>query len=46
MGDDNGSSWVLEFDSVRLKKNNFDLLRLLFAGTVCLVHAHTLSGFE
>lgn len=27
-------------------QNNFDLLRLLFAGTVCLVHAHTLSGFQ
>jgi peptidoglycan/LPS O-acetylase OafA/YrhL len=30
----------------RLTKNNFDLLRLLFAGTVCLVHAHDLSGFS
>jgi peptidoglycan/LPS O-acetylase OafA/YrhL len=28
----------------RLSKNNFDLLRLLFAGTVCLVHAYALSG--
>lgn len=28
----------------RLKANNFDLLRLLFAGTVFLVHAHVLSG--
>jgi peptidoglycan/LPS O-acetylase OafA/YrhL len=40
-----------EFDlplhtSPRLKKNNFDLLRLLFAGTVCLVHAYELSGFQ
>lgn len=26
--------------------NNFDLLRLLFAGTVCLVHAYLLSGFK
>jgi peptidoglycan/LPS O-acetylase OafA/YrhL len=25
-------------------RNNFDLLRLLFAGTVCLVHAYELSG--
>lgn len=29
----------------RLKKNNFDLLRLLFAVIVCVVHAHELSGF-
>lgn len=28
----------------RLKTNNFDLLRFLFAGTVFLVHAHVLSG--
>ena len=31
--------------SARLRDNNFDLLRLLFAATVCLVHAHLLSGF-
>lgn len=31
--------------SRRLARNNFDLLRLLFAGTVCLVHAFQLSGF-
>jgi peptidoglycan/LPS O-acetylase OafA/YrhL len=31
-------------DHPRLSKNNFDLLRLLFAGTVCLVHAYELSG--
>jgi peptidoglycan/LPS O-acetylase OafA/YrhL len=30
--------------SPRLSRNNFDLLRLLFAGTVCLVHCHELSG--
>lgn len=30
--------------SPRLNRNNFDLLRLLFAGTVCLVHCHELSG--
>lgn len=30
----------------RLAQNNFDLLRLLFAGTVCLVHAYELSGFQ
>jgi len=28
-----------------LTRNNFDLLRLLFAGTVCLVHSFNLSGF-
>ena len=33
-------------DSPRLARNNFDLLRLLFAGTVCLVHAYELSGFR
>lgn len=32
--------------SQRLTNNNFDLLQLLFAGTVCLVHTHTLSGFQ
>lgn len=30
----------------RLVSNNFDLLRLLFAGTVCLVHAYQLSEIE
>jgi len=30
----------------RLNRNNFDLLRLLFAATVCLVHAEVLSGFQ
>ncbi len=30
----------------RLKENNFDLLRLLLAMTVCLVHAAELSNFE
>lgn len=30
----------------RLMSNNFDLLRLLFAGIVCLVHAHQLSKHE
>ena len=33
-------------ENQRLAKNNFDLLRLLFAGTVCLVHAHALSGYD
>ena len=36
----------MQHDSPRLRANNFDLLRLLFAGTVCLVHAHDLSGFS
>jgi peptidoglycan/LPS O-acetylase OafA/YrhL len=31
-------------DHPRLSKNNFDLLRFLFAGTVCLFHAYALSG--
>jgi peptidoglycan/LPS O-acetylase OafA/YrhL len=35
-----------QHNNPRLTKNNFDLLRLLFAGTVCLVHAHDLSGFQ
>ncbi|MBU6460633.1 MAG: acyltransferase [Proteobacteria bacterium] len=30
----------------RLTHNNFDFLRLLFAGTVCLVHAYVLSGYQ
>lgn len=30
----------------RLLQNNFDLLRLLFAGVVCLVHAAYLSDFQ
>lgn len=30
----------------RLTKNNFDLLRLIFSGVVCLVHAYELSGFK
>ena len=33
-------------DSSRLKYNNFDFLRLLFATTVCLVHTYELSGFS
>lgn len=36
---------ALQCDDRRLTRNNFDLLRLLLAGTVCLVHAHQLSGF-
>lgn len=30
----------------RLRRNNFDLLRLVFSITVCLVHAQQLSGFR
>jgi len=36
----------LQHNSPRLTKNNFDLLRLLFAGTVCLVHSYELSGYQ
>lgn len=36
----------MQHDSHRLRANNFDLLRLLFAGTVCVVHVHGLSGFS
>lgn len=36
----------MRHDSVRLVKNNFDLLRLLLAGTVLLVHSYALSGFH
>jgi len=37
---------LLPHNSPRLTKNNFDLLRLLFAGTVCLVHSYELSGYQ
>ncbi len=37
---------MLQHNSLRLTKNNFDLLRLLFASTVCLVHACELSGYQ
>ena len=37
---------LLPLDHPRLKENNFDLLRLLLAMTVCLVHAAELSDFE
>jgi peptidoglycan/LPS O-acetylase OafA/YrhL len=36
----------LNHTNPRLTRNNFDLLRLLFAATVCLVHAGRLSGLE
>lgn len=35
-----------QHNSARLTANNFDLLRLLFAGTVLLVHAYAVSGFQ
>lgn len=35
----------LPLDHPRLKKNNFDLIRLLLASIVCLVHAYEVSGF-
>ena len=35
-----------QHNNIRLVKNNFDLLRLLFAVVVCLVHTHFLSGFQ
>ncbi|MDD3598307.1 acyltransferase [Sulfuricurvum sp.] len=35
-----------QYANPRLTANNFDLLRLLFAGTVLLVHSYELSGFQ
>ncbi len=32
--------------SPKLSRNNFDLLRFLFAGTVLLVHSYQLSGYK
>lgn len=37
---------MVQHNNPRLTRNNFDLLRLLFAGTVCLVHSYELSGFQ
>jgi peptidoglycan/LPS O-acetylase OafA/YrhL len=37
---------LLPHNNPRLTRNNFDLLRLLFAGAVCLVHTYELSGFQ
>ncbi|KUG22533.1 o-antigen acetylase [hydrocarbon metagenome] len=37
---------MLQHNNPRLNKNNFDLLRLLFAGTVLLFHSYALSGFQ
>ena len=34
------------YDNPRLRRNNFDLLRLVLAATVCLVHVHNLSALE
>jgi peptidoglycan/LPS O-acetylase OafA/YrhL len=36
---------LLQNNNPRLTRNNFDLLRLLFAGTVGLVHSYELSGY-
>lgn len=33
-------------DNSRLRQNNFDLIRLLLALAVCLLHAHELSGVD
>jgi peptidoglycan/LPS O-acetylase OafA/YrhL len=35
-----------QYNSIRLSENNFDLLRLLFAGTVLLVHSYELTGLQ
>jgi peptidoglycan/LPS O-acetylase OafA/YrhL len=37
---------LLLHNNPRLTRNNFDLLRLLFAGTVGLVHSYELSGYQ
>ena len=37
---------AVRHSSHRLSKNNLDLLRLVFAGIVCLVHAYKLSGYR
>ena len=37
---------MLQYRNPRLTRNNFDLLRMLFAGTVCLVHTYELSRFK
>lgn len=41
-----GDILLLQNESPRLARNNFDLLRMFFAVTVCLVHAYELSGFQ
>ncbi len=36
----------MQHGSPRLARNNFDLIRLVLAAVVCLVHSYELSGFE
>ncbi len=37
---------MVQHSSARLSRNNFDLIRLVLAAVVCLVHSYELSGFE
>jgi peptidoglycan/LPS O-acetylase OafA/YrhL len=37
---------VIEYKIPRIKENNFDLLRVLFAGIVVIYHTSVLSGFK
>jgi peptidoglycan/LPS O-acetylase OafA/YrhL len=40
------ASAAVSHSNHRLRKNNLDLLRLIFAGIVCLFHAYKLSGYR